>query len=71
MDRRQPLFDILDQQGRSMRWLARAAGLSYWTIASVKYGRRHASPEFRTAAARALGLPESALFRNENNHSAA
>ena len=67
MKPRQPVFDVLDEQGRNMRWLSRATGVSYWTIISVKYGRRSAGPEFRRQAARVLGLPESALFRQADN----
>jgi hypothetical protein len=65
MDRatRAPVFDILDANGQNMRWLARVAGVSYWTLIAVKYGRRKPNAGMKAALAQALHLPEAVLFR--------
>lgn len=58
---------ILEQQGRTMAWLARKAS-SPTTSFSVSYvwrmlhGERPLTPEFRAAAADALGVPEDIVF---------
>ena len=58
-----PVFDLLRANGQNMRWLARVAGISYWTLIAVKYGRRRPNATLRAAVSQALRLPESALFR--------
>lgn len=53
---------VLEQQGRSVAWLARMANVdpSYaWRMLS---GERPLTADFRTAAAKALGVPEDILF---------
>lgn len=54
---------VLDQQGRSLAWLARKAGVSVSYASLMLSGKRPLTDEFRRAAADALGVPEDILFR--------
>jgi transcriptional regulator with XRE-family HTH domain len=53
---------ILDEQGRSMVWLARQTGVSQSYAWRMLRGERPLTPEFQAASARALGVPEDMLF---------
>lgn len=53
---------ILDQQGRSMAWLARKALVSVSYAWRMIHGERPMTPEFRAAAVEALGVPADLLF---------
>lgn len=57
-----PIERVLDQQGRSMSWLARKAGVSVSYAWRMLNGERPLTDEFRTAAAEALGVPVDILF---------
>ena len=56
------IWEILDYQGRSVTWLAKATGLPLWKVNWMKMGRLAAPPEFREQAARLVGVPEDRLF---------
>jgi hypothetical protein len=62
MNVKHPLWGILDYQGRTLAWLARATGFSQSHIWAMKGGRFEPSADFRNACVQALGLPEWALF---------
>ncbi|MEW6223212.1 MAG: helix-turn-helix transcriptional regulator [Chloroflexota bacterium] len=53
---------VLEQQGRSIAWLARKAGVSVAYAWRMLRGERPLTAEFRAAAAEALGVPEDLLF---------
>jgi len=53
---------VLDQQGRSVSWLARKAGVAVSQAWRMLNGERTLTAEFRKAAAEALGVPEDLLF---------
>lgn len=56
---------VLEQQGRKLTWLAEKAGVSISYASLMIAGKRPLTPEFRTAAAEALGVPEDVLFPAE------
>lgn len=53
---------ILEQQGRSMAWLARKTDVSVSYAWRMLHGERPLTAEFRTRAAEALGVPEDIAF---------
>lgn len=53
---------VLEQQGRSIAWLARKANVSVTYAWRMLHGERPVTSEFRTAAAEALGVPVDLLF---------
>jgi transcriptional regulator with XRE-family HTH domain len=53
---------VLEQQGRSVAWLARKAGISVSYAWLMLQGKRPLTAEFKAAAAEALGVPEDMLF---------
>lgn len=53
---------VLEQQGRTVSWLARKSGVSVSYAWLMLQGKRPLTAEFRTAAAEALGVPEDILF---------
>lgn len=53
---------ILDQQGRSMAWLARKADISVSYAWRMLKGERPLTSEFQDAAVEALGVPRDILF---------
>lgn len=59
---RDPVWDIMDDQGRSLRWLADVTGFSRDHVAHVACGDRPATAAFRAACSRALHIRESLLF---------
>jgi lambda repressor-like predicted transcriptional regulator len=61
---RQPVFDILREQGRLLTWLARKSGYSHSHVKAVAAGIFPPSAKFRKACADALGLPEADLFND-------
>lgn len=61
---------VLEQQGRSIAWLARKADVSVTYAWRMLHGERPITPEFRTAAAEALGVPVDLLFPVEPERAA-
>jgi transcriptional regulator with XRE-family HTH domain len=57
-----PIERVLDQQGRSMAWLARKAGVSVSYAWRMLNGERPLTREFRDRASEALGVPQDILF---------
>lgn len=57
-----PVEQVLEQQGRSLSWLARQTDVSQSYAWRMLHGERPVTPEFRAATVRALGVPESFLF---------
>jgi transcriptional regulator with XRE-family HTH domain len=53
---------VLEQQGRTVAWLARRAGVSVSYAWRMLNGERPITDEFKVAAADALGVPEDILF---------
>jgi transcriptional regulator with XRE-family HTH domain len=62
MQRRHPVFDLLQARGQTQRWLAVQLDMSYHTIRAVRYGKRKPGTILRARAANFFGLPESLLF---------
>jgi len=56
---------VLEEQGRQLQWLARRAHVSVSYASLMISGKRPMTPEFRAAAAEALGVPEDILFPAE------
>lgn len=56
---------VLEQQGRSIAWLARMADVSVAYAWRMLKGERPLTTEFKKAAAKALGVPEDLLFPAE------
>lgn len=56
---------ILEQQGRTVSWLARKAGVSVSYAWRMLNEERPITAEFRVAVAEALGVPEDILFPAE------
>lgn len=57
-----PTERVLEQQGRSISWLARKAKVSASYAHRMLHGDRPLTEEFKAAAADALGVPEDILF---------
>lgn len=57
-----PLTEVLAVKERDQSWLARKTRKSPSYVSRVIAGERKPSSEFKTAAAEALGVPESLLF---------
>ena len=53
---------ILEQQGRTMSWLARKTDVSVSYAWRMLHGERPLTSEFKTAAAEALGVPVDIAF---------
>lgn len=62
---------VLEQQGRSIAWLARKADVSVSYAWMMLRGDRPLTEAFRAAAAEALGVPEDLLFPVEQEPEAA
>jgi transcriptional regulator with XRE-family HTH domain len=60
-----PTERILEQQGRSIAWLARKSGVSVSYAFRMLRGERPLTAEFQARAAEALGVPEDILFPAE------
>lgn len=56
---------IMEQQGRRHVWLAELTGVSPSHVTRVMNGERQPGPEFKRAAAEALGVPVEELFPAE------
>ena len=54
-----PIWEILDHQGRSLKWLARRTGYSYAHVKGVAAGQARITPEFRERCAEAFDVPLS------------
>ena len=61
---------VLDEQGRRLIWLARKAKVSASYASLMLAGKRPLTPEFKAAAAEALGVPEDLLFPVEPERAA-
>lgn len=57
-----PIWEVMEEQGRSLVWLAKVTGYSESHVRNVKARVYRATPEFRAACARALQLREHHLF---------
>lgn len=53
---------VLEQQGRTIAWLARKAGVSVAYAWRMLRGERPLTAEFRASVAEALGVPDDLLF---------
>jgi transcriptional regulator with XRE-family HTH domain len=53
---------VLEQQGRSIAWLARKTNVSVAYAWRMLKGERPLTGAFKTATADALGVPEDVLF---------
>lgn len=53
---------VLEQQGRSIRWLALQVDVDPSYAHRMIHGDRPVTPEFMKAASRLLGVPEDILF---------
>lgn len=53
---------VLEQQGRSVAWLARKTGVSVSYAWLMLEGKRPLTVAFKAATAEALGVPEDILF---------
>lgn len=57
-----PIWAVMRDEGRSLRWLSNRTGYCYALVRGVKYGTHRASDTFRARCATALGRRESELF---------
>lgn len=57
-----PIWDILDHQGRRLEWLARRLGYTPVYVRGIKAGQFPVTTEFRRRCANVIDLPESVLF---------
>lgn len=57
-----PIERILEQQGRSVAWLAGKAGVSVSYAWRMLRGERPLTDDFRQKASEALGVPQDILF---------
>ena len=62
MDSRNQVERVLEQQGRSVAWLARKAGVSVSYAWMMLRGQRPLTTDFKSKAAEVLGVPEDMLF---------
>lgn len=62
MATRDPIWQILADEGRRQSWLAERIGYDQAHISRIKSGLLTATPTFRARCAEALGRPESELF---------
>lgn len=62
---REPVFDVLEHQGRTLAWLGRELGVSREWVRQIRNGRARFTAEQRTKIARVLAVPEHLLFRPE------
>jgi hypothetical protein len=70
MTRRDPLWGVLRDQGRyNLVWLARTTGYSHSHVKAMAAGSQPASPRFRAACARVLGMREQDLFHSGDSSS--
>jgi len=58
----EPIWSILEHQGRTMRWLADRIDYSISYVKQFKYGQIELTDEFKKRCARALDLPVEVLF---------
>lgn len=56
------LDQVMRDQGRQGKWLARQTGVSMSLVTRIRKGQRTPTPEFRAKAAAALGVSEPDLF---------
>lgn len=59
------VMQVLEQQERSVSWLARKAGVSVAYAWRMLKGERPLTAEFKKTASEALGVPEAVLFPDE------
>ena len=59
---RDPIWAVLEHQGRNLKWLARVTGYKYSYVRALACGVHPPSGEFRRRCAKALDMPESLLF---------
>ena len=59
---RDPIWAIMDDEGRRISWLAQRAGYTRVYLSYVKAGKRHGSARFRARCAAALGRSVAELF---------
>ncbi len=58
----QPIWQILEHQERTLRWLARRTGYCYSYIKGLRSGQYRLTKEFIEHATFAMDLPTSVLF---------
>lgn len=61
---RDPIWAVMEVQGRRISWLGEQIGLKKSYLSLIKAGRRSFPDDKKAMAARALQMPEEALFRN-------
>lgn len=52
---------VLDEQGRTIAWLAERTGLAPQTVYAISAGTRRATPDWLDKVAAALGVPAAFL----------
>lgn len=57
-----PIWAVLREQGRNLKWLARRMGYSHGYVRGVACGMDPVTAAFRQRAANALDLPVGVLF---------
>lgn len=56
------IFETLEAQGRTQRWLARQLGINWTLLSHYKSGARKAPESVVRRSAELLGLPESIVI---------
>lgn len=65
------IFETLEAQGRTQRWLARQLGIHWTHLTHYKNGSRVAPEWVVTRSAELLGLPESVIARSTSTNEVA
>lgn len=69
-DEKTVVEQVLEKQGRSIRWLAQTIEVEPSYAHRMIHGERPLTPEFKRDAARILGVPEDILFPTTSGVSA-
>lgn len=64
------IFETLESQGRTQRWLARQLGIHWTHLTHYKNGSRKAPEAVIRRSAELLGLPESLVLPTTNDTNA-
>ena len=57
-----PIWEIMEHQGRTLEWLARRTGVPSSSVRKFKCGAAQPPASFRAACAKVLDIPEHVLF---------
>lgn len=67
MGPKHPVFEVLQLQGRNLKWLADQIGYSHQYVRLVAQNHQSPGPEFRAQCEAVLGVPERLIFLPERS----